>query len=260
MKIILLVLVLVLLFLLFSTCTSGYTSNRTIYIIRDHLCDQRMKDLWSKLISEFPIEDCYIIFDNTNGALDSAFQEQYKDQIIVQTVDECKKKSEYFESMYHSTHVSLCFALENISFDYAWLVESDVYFDGSIKETLKDETDDDFKATYVEDYGPGNADWMWWDTLSGDIIDTPNDKKGKSLFPVTRYSSRMVDAMRKSTETSGGFCEVYALTIAKLNDYKIGNINRDAYIPEMFTFSQTISLKNLPNNNDNKMYHKFEAK
>ena len=52
---------------------------RDIYVVRAHVCDDHLRNFWSKITNE--LSPVYLIFDNTNKSMQLDFYEKNKDWI-----------------------------------------------------------------------------------------------------------------------------------------------------------------------------------
>ena len=144
-------------------------------------------------------------------------------------------------------------------FKYLWLLEDDVYVDGSLYGVLKknDSRTEDFLASFVEDYGSNvhELNWMWWDSLvSRDAgVSVPELKnRVKSFFPVTRYSKKFLKEIHDRIGVYSGYCEVYIPTLAKQLGFTYGNLE------ESSIGNLSLSVINpMPTNGDDRLYHKW---
>ena len=241
--------------------TENYiNNNNNVYLLRTHVCNEQFYKLWEKIIYEFPIERCFVIYDNTNDTIDQIFYDKYKENIILHTLSDCKEKNKFHESMWYTVETSVCIAYdyikEKISFKYMWIIENDIYADGSLEKCFEiaENIDDDFLATEIIEY-ENNTDWAHWGKLSGEYENLELHKQVKLFFPVVRCSIKMLNILKDNLGKSSGFCEVYFPTLAKNNGLKYSNLPSDML--GNFQYLETVRLSNLPNNNNNKLYHKF---
>lgn len=235
-------------------------NEKNVYLLRTHVCSEQFYKLWYKIVDEFPINRCFVIYDNTKESLDTEFHNKYKDNIILHTLDDCKKINKYHDSMWYTVESSLCIAYdhikEKVEFEYMWVIENDIYTDGSLEKCFEiaEHIDDDYLATKIEDFND-NKEWAHWGELHGDMENLEFDKQVRSFFPVVRCSKKMLELLKENLGVSSGFCEVYFPTLAKNNGLKYSNLPVDML--GNFEYLETVRLSTLPTNNDNKLYHKF---
>lgn len=238
-----------------------YINNeKNIYVLRGHLCNEQFLKLWNDIINDFPLERCFVIYDNTNKTINDEFYNKYKDNIILHTQNECKKLNKYHDSMWYTveTTVSICYnALKDkINFEYLWMIENDVYVDGSLLKSYEnaDNMNEDFLATHVKTYME-EPEWVHWGRLKGEMEKLELEKQVKCFFPLVRCSRKMLDLVDKNLGKSSGYCEVYFPTLANINGLTYGNLPSNMI--GKFEFHETVRLSTIPKNNDNKLYHKF---
>jgi hypothetical protein len=216
---------------------------------------------WDKIVKNIGISNVYLLFDNTKSNMTDTFLKQYKNNIILVTDQKCKDKNPFFKNQVITCEFGLIIAYDylkqqNKLFDYIWLIENDVYCDGNYLECFNISNEpNDFLATYVADYSEENKDWVHWKSIEGEIAPLDLSQRVKSFFPITRYSIKLLDSLKENLGKSSGFCEVYIPTLAKYNNLTYGNVN-----PKMigeFQFYKIIDNKNIPNNNDNRLWHKY---
>lgn len=231
-----------------------------VYLLRTHVCNEQFYKLWEKIINEFPIQRCFVIYDNTNDTIDETFYNKYKENIILHTQTDCKNINKYHETMWYTVETSVCISYDyikdKVSFKYMWIIENDIYADGSLEKCFEiaEHIDDDFLATEISEY-EDKKDWAHWGKLSGEYENLELNKQVKSFFPVVRCSIKMLDLLKNNLGKSSGFCEIYFPTLAKNNGLKYSNLPADMF--GNFEYIETVRLSNLPNNNNNKLYHKF---
>jgi len=260
MKRISLLLIFLIIFFILSCCIkiSKYTDE--VYFLRAHKLDEQTINIWEKMLQELPEDRCFIIFDNTRKAMNDDFLQKYQSKIIVHTEDDCKKLNPLHEIIYNNLEATFVIAYDALPIkpNFAWYIENDVYCDGNFSTTLNiDDTQTDFIATYIRTYDEDKV-WTHYDEFKGEIANTEISKKMASFFPVVRCSKKMIDLLRDNMGKSSGYCEGYFPTLATLNGLTCKNIPSDKL--GKFEFNQTVSLSNLPQNGDNKLYHKFVFK
>jgi hypothetical protein len=226
-------------------------SQKNVIVIRGvSLEDPRIKDTMSKSSSP-----CHIILDG----------EAEEEGVFTHTEETCKKINPLHKSIKYSLDSVLWHVYENVKdtdFDYVWVLEDDVYVDGSLDGIIKknSSSNKDFLASFVEDYGSNEKElnWMWWDALdeskdSSLSSDVPSLKdRVKSFFPVTRYSKRFLKEIHDRIGVYSGYCEVYIPTLAKQLGFTYGNLSKNS----IGNLSLGI-INPLPNNGDDRLYHKW---
>lgn len=199
-------------------------------------------------------KNTYVILDKTN-VLDSLDSER----VIVHNESSCKAANPLHNSIKHSLDSVLWHVYErfnDVDFKYLWLLEDDVYVDGSLDGVLKKNSSrtEDFLASFVEDYEAGSG-WVWWDELvSRDAgVSVPSlEERVKSFFPVTRYSKEFLKEIHDRIGVYSGYCEVYIPTLAKQLGYTYGNLEESS-VGNL----SLVPIHPLPKNGDDRLYHKW---
>ena len=235
--------------LAFVLITIFFTQRSSIVVIRGvSITDPRIADTKSK--TSCP---CYTILDGESG----------EEGVFTHTEDTCKRINPLHKSIKYSLDSVLWHVYENVKdkdFDYLWLLEDDVYVDGSLDDVIRKNShrNDEFLASFVEDYGENEKElnWMWWEALDGSTETPPAlENRVKSFFPVTRYSKRFLKEIHTRIGVYSGYCEVYIPTLAKQLGYTYGNLEDDSI--------GDLSLRvidPMPQNGDGRLYHKWAKK
>lgn len=200
--------------------------------------------------------ESHVILDVTNkgSPLDK------EDSFIKHTENSCRAVNKFHKDIKYSLDSVLWHVYErfkDVDFKYLWLLEDDVYCDGSLDQVIhKNESNTkDFLASFVEDYGASaeEINWMWWNSLEGQGTEIPSlENRVKSFFPVTRYSKEFLKEIHDSIGNYSGYCEVYIPTLAKQKGYTYGNLSEDS----IGNLSLTV-IHPMPKNGDGKLYHKW---
>jgi hypothetical protein len=249
---------------------------QTHYVLRAHLFDQQFQDALEKMEAELPRESVWILFDSSKAAPPPEFQERYAPRLILHTQEDCQSINPLHVSMWHTADSSLAIMWDHMllhsksekDLDYVWLIESDVYCDGSyarcFDKALRSKAD--FVVAYLERYGDldkngvHNDNWCWWDSLVGIIADeVPRQERYKSFFPVSRYSKQMLKAVNENLGRSSGFCECYIPTLTALVPSLTLERCPDDMIGDLDTMSAgwKLSPASLPNARNDKFWHKY---
>ena len=179
---------------------------------------------------------------------------------IQHSEDSCRAANPLHKDIKYSLDSVLWHVYErfkDVDFKYLWLLEDDVYCDGSLDQVIhKNESNTkDFLASFVEDYGSNvnELNWMWWDSVEGQGTEIPSlENRVKSFFPVTRYSKEFLKEIHDSIGVYSGYCEVYIPTLAKQKGYTYGNLEESS-IGNL----SLVPIHPMPTNNDGKLYHKW---
>ena len=236
--------------------------DNNVYILRAYLTNEQTLKAWEKILKDLPNDRCFILYDNTKNTMDtnSEFYNIYKDKIILHTENDSKNKNSLHDNIKTNPEASIIIAYDYISskinFDYLWLIEEDVYVDGSLKDIIYKFNNDksDILAKDIEEY-KDNQNWNNWSNLSGEYKNLELDKQVKVFLPIIRFSHNYLEILKANLGISSGFCEIYFVTLAKNNNLTYNNLPNNIF--GEYYAHKVINLSNLPNNNDNKVYHKF---
>jgi len=233
-----------------------------VYVLRAYLMNEQTIKAWDKFLKNLPNERCFILYDNTKNTMNihSEFYNTYKNQIILHTETDSEKINSLHASIKSTPESSIIIAYNyissKISFDYLWLIEEDIYIDGSLKDILSRFNSDnsDILARDIEEYNE-SPNWNNWSNFFGQYKNLELNKQVKVFLPIIRFSHNYLEILKANLGVSSGFCEVYFVTLAKNNNLTYNNLPDNMF--GEFYAHKVINLSNLPNNNDNKLYHKF---
>lgn len=226
---------------------------QTIYVIRAHVMDDQLRDMWDKMTKELG-EDCvYLLFDNTKNVMTHDFMATNKDRVILMTEQLARIINPLHKSNWANGDATLGIlyrTFEHKPFENLWLIESDVYCDGSWKVVFDQvkHMPHDFLATFVEDHNEQNDDWIHWDELYNYNI--PRTSQAKCFFPVGRFSKSFLEFVHVHLGKHSGYWEVYIPTLARNNGFTYANVP-DQVIGEFHYAKVTV-----PYLDDNRLYHK----
>ena len=205
-------------------------------------------------------KNTYVILDDKTSVLDKDSSLD-STRVILHNESSCKAANPLHKNIKHSLDSVLWHVYERFKdtdFKYLWLLEDDVYVDGTLDGVLQNNSSrtQDFLASFVEDYGENDKElnWMWWDALvSRDGVSVPSlDQRVKSFFPVTRYSKEFLREIHDRIGVYSGYCEVYIPTLAKQLGYTYGNLEESS----VGNLSLTV-INPMPTNGDDRLYHKW---
>lgn len=237
-------------------------SIKNVYILRAYLTNEQTLKAWDKFLQDLPNERCFILYDNTQNSMDinSDFYHKYKQNIILQKENDSKKINKLHHAIKTTPEACIINASKYIStkidFDYLWVIEEDIYVDGSLKEILDISNNDnsDLLARDLDSY-TNNKDWNNWNNLFGEYKNLPLEKQIKGFYPIVRMSKNYLKVMENNLGISSGFFEIYSGTLALNNNLTYNNFPDQMF--GKFVAHKVIDLDNLPNNKNNKLYHKF---
>lgn len=218
--------------------------------------DPRVKDTLSKTSVE-----TRVILDVTNRGGGVPLDKSSLDSFIIKhSENSCRSANPLHKEIKYSLDSVLWHVYERVKdldFKYMWLLEDDVYCDGSLDQIIEKNASNkkDFLASFVEDYGASakELNWMWWDSLEGQEVPEKSERV-KSFFPVTRYSKEFLREIHDSIGNYSGYCEVYIPTLAKQKGFTYGNLSEDS-IGKFSLFP----IDPLPKNHDSRLYHKWRV-
>lgn len=247
--------------------SSMATPNPYVVVLRAHQSDVVGLALAKQLVSELG-DRAVLMYDVTRGS--GAGTEIYSvfapDRIIEITDAECKALSKYHVSVWYSFETSFSLMHDKLqamfgeALAHVWVIEADVYFDGSPKLIFDAISQHAPSADLIgsdvtpQSYSGPGARWMWWSSLKGRFATIPYTERRTAFLPVMRVSTRYLAAMRDELDQSGGHAEVFMACVASYNNLSI------VYLPHEFIggmqCTKVVSYDSRPQNNDHKIYHK----
>lgn len=173
-------------------------------------------------------------------------------RVLVYTDEVCRRANPYHTSNWHNAEYPISL-LSHIKAPFVWMIESDVGCDGDIATCLaKCTSTADFLGFQVRRYTETNADWAWWTSLDGALKGIPMQDRMACFFPVTRYSTAMLQAVRDHMGVSSGHCEAYIPTLAAVNGLRVEQLPTSMHGNVGFQ-----TFRNLPGKGDDRLYHKL---
>lgn len=229
--------------------SEGVLLNNVVVIRAVNPEDPRVKETLSGTTKA----ESRVILDTTNRDTKTSFS-----GVFTHTEDSCRSANPLHKEIKYSLDSVLWHVYENVKdldFKYLWLLEDDVYCDGSLDQVIEKNSSNkkDFLASFVEDYGASaeELNWMWWDSLEGQEVPEKSERV-KSFFPVTRYSKEFLREIHDSIGNYSGYCEVYIPTLAKQKGFTYGNLEESS-VGNLSLFP----INPLPKNGDGRLYHKW---
>lgn len=243
---------------------------RNIYILRTHLLNQHVSDMFFKMQSQLGKENVFILFDDTNGppALpyvrwDAATDDMNCSVITIneedcQTINSLHNVGEYSGSMHKvEAQVYACYKAIKQDYDYLWLIEYDVYCNNFRDALAVCDTIHADMLTNIDKarYRWRNKKWFWWYKLDGEISNVSMDERRRCFFPVNRFSKPFLRVIEQNLSKSSGFCEVYFPTLCNISGLVLKPI--PAKLFGIFRYQPVIAAKELAaiKKNDNRLYH-----
>lgn len=127
-----------------------------------------------------------------------------------------------------SNHFSLLdFYLNNPNYDYYWLIEDDVQYNGSWKYFFKlitySHIQPDFITSHVRTYQE-EPEWVWWSTLNHNSKNVPLSKYVRSFNPIFRISNKAIKFIHNALiDQWQGHHEVLLPTLLFLEGFHIAD-------------------------------------
>lgn len=164
-----------------------------------------------------------------------------------------------------SNHFPLLeFYLSNPEFDYYWVIEDDMRFNGDWNLILStvDQLDHDFISTLIQ-WNHEYPTWHWWRTIAHPEKDIPLEKRIKSFNPIYRISNKALAFMHRAlTDQWSGHHEVVLATLLYNNGFRIGDLGEGTFsineLKDQFYLRRTMHFQNpfkRVGNIPNKLYH-----
>jgi len=113
--------------------------------------------------------------------------------------------------------------MDNLHYDYFWMIEDDVCFSGSWDTLFKAYQDDtsDFISTGVYKFEE-KPDWYWWFSLKTNNLQIHEKSRIKSFNPIYRLSKRALELINRSLKNGwSGHHEVLIPTLLYNNGFSI---------------------------------------
>ncbi|WP_295121284.1 DUF3405 domain-containing protein [uncultured Chitinophaga sp.] len=142
----------------------------------------------------------------------------------------------------------LKFYNEHPDFDYYWIVEDDVRFNGDWQQFFQafDDVSSDFISTHIHPFRDAPA-WPWWGTLANSYQCIPVEQRIKSFNPVYRLSRHALQHIHQSLKAMWvGHHEVLLPTLLHKGGFSLMDMGgRGRFTPEPFRdrFYDAIDLK-----------------
>jgi hypothetical protein len=239
----------------------------TLYVFRTHTFDARIRRVWNKLLDDIgDTTRVYLLYDDTTHPLPDDIANS-STNIIVHNEGMSRAYTPYH--WYNWYNADTVFAmlgerLEGIDYSYVWVIEHDVFCDGSYKESFNmvASSTEDLIAPSLHPYMPEvNWNWAYWHHLySNKYLDCelPLENRWKAFMPVCRVSKRFLAMLKEHVKTAEcfGFLEVLfpslvaktGLTMRAMPDAMIGDISILVVVSD---------AGDKPNRNDHRLYHKY---
>jgi hypothetical protein len=222
---------------------------------------------WRKMKQAFANDPVFVLYDSTRKPWSCLYPVS---NLFIVNSDVCKQDNPLHQSSYQTVESSLMLLYKyvqenNISFDYLYLIEYDVYCPGNWFTTFQkiDKIKPfDFAATHVEPYhAKQNGGWHFWKNPGwqtadehSHLLEKKKDKRfwWKSFFPVTVYSNTFLSIFQNRYYGQlTGYCEILFPSVAFWEGCKIVNLPSNM-IGSIYRFDRAVS--NIKGT-DNRLYH-----
>lgn len=252
--IVIVVIVLILLILLFARPKQTHYA----ITIAAHKLDGLTLNLWEKCRQELGPKRVFMLFDATRSEDIYDFEKKYPGHVVIFDDKQCKAVNPLFKSSYDNMDCKLAFLYERVRLpEFTWMIETDVYCDGNIRDTLdKCRDSSDFISSAIKRWSKDN-NWPHWSRLEGDASSIPMDRRWGCFFPVCRFSKRFLKCVRdfyyKGKQT--GYCEVYFPTLAYNHGFTISELPKS--IHGDISWEHNYDQNTIPKLKNNKLYHRY---
>ena len=227
-------------------------------VITAHKLDVLTLKLWGKCRQELGPNRVFLLFDATRCQDVHEFAKKYPGHVVIFDDEQCKSVNPLFKTSYDNVDCKLAFLYERVRLpEFTWMIETDVYCDGNIRNTLdKCHDSSDFISSDIKKW-PDVKHWPHWTRLEGDASTIPMDQRWGCFFPVCRFSRRFLKCVRdfyyKGTQT--GYCEVYFPTLANKHGFTIKELPKS--IHGNISWEQNYDQDTIPKLQNNKLYHRY---
>lgn len=155
----------------------------TVYCFRAHRVTPLLMENYRKFVDEYGKDRVYVLADET-GAQSEWPSEMNVLRLTEQFLDANRLFRQVPKLGWRCGDYFYYVALQNIDFDWLWLIESDVYFDYPVLSDFFAEFEDNPADFISHRIGRREADWYWHRSMS----DLGYQEVYGSLFPLTRVS------------------------------------------------------------------------
>ena len=149
----------------------------------------------------------------------------------------------------------LYFYKQHPDYQYYWMVEYDVYFNGGRWGEFFDfyhKNHSDLLATLVKNYRQ-EPDWPWWKNHDFEV---ENDALMGCFYPLTRFSNRALKLLDEQYQSGKwGYCEVASPTLLNMHGYKVSDFGEVFYNRDLFRYLPPFPWELLRWLPKNKLYH-----
>lgn len=191
-------------------------SKKTAILFLTDSGEPAAKKMYNKLKQEVITADVYKIVTEKSAfepAIDTVFYEHnYHKQLGYTPLNEHKiiPGCTYFAILYFKTLYQ--------EYDYYWLIEDDVWFNGNWNEFFGKfkSNNADLISSYFTTYSEF-PNWYWWEALTTQEV-IPNEYKMRTFYPICRFSSKALQHLDEKLRMGNyGHGEVLVPTLLYLN-------------------------------------------
>jgi glycosyltransferase involved in cell wall biosynthesis len=188
---------------------------QTILFLSDK-SNEYILNRFNSLLQVVPDIDVYFLY-HQKGTILPLVIKQYPHHIFTSSLLPSRGYTPIAESLTPgSNHFPLLdFYIKNQEYDYYWLIEDDVFFNGEWKNFFKyfDRFPVDFITSYVKHYLE-ESNWPWWNSLIHPNKNIPLSERIHSFNPLYRLSNRALCYLHE--QLSNGWIGHHEVLIASL--------------------------------------------
>lgn len=240
-------------------------SARHVFFLRLHNCRPRAIKNFYAMLETLPRGRLYVVFDDTKFAAESCHLKlpivRLSDNISmtgpailqVNLSDFQKRNKLHKDERYLSTTLAFIYENLRVQYDYAWIIEADVYCNGRWLKTLAigADTPGDLLASHLPSQFAGSLNWPLWDVVDWAI---PVTARYSAFLPIARFSRHFMRIVSRNCGKIDGHLEVYLPTLCHHCGCILGMLP-PAMLGHIGYEVHNMSIRFPLSNTENKLYH-----
>ncbi len=206
-------------------------NKENVILCRCHFIDDEALGLYQAIKESCGLEyDVIFLCDQTNSAIKMVQGCSYHTSDLKEVSKMGYRMWEGRGLHFHMDYEVLHFYRAFPSYEYYWVLEYDVRFNGNWSDFFKAfrENKADLLSTYVR-RRRDDPHWIWWDTHNLEVSD---DRLMAIFCPVVRFSRKALEVLHeKHLAGLYGYCEVVVPTIISQAGLNVMDISERFYDP-----------------------------